>query len=276
MDKIDAHQHFWKFDPLRDKWITDEMSALRTDYLPGDLFPALHKNDFDGCILVQVEQSERENLYLTKLADEHDFIKGVVGWVDLQAINVEERLAYFQSFSKLKGFRHLIQDEKDRAIMLKPEFIRGIKALEKFNYTYDILIYPDQLQYTRTFIELFPEQRFVIDHLAKPYIRAKKIDEWRDEIVRLAQYNNTLCKVSGMVTEADWKSWEDKDFFPYLDVVVNAFGTERIMFGSDWPVCLLAGDYDNVVNIVKSYFSSFSQNEKDNIFGLNAIKFYSL
>jgi len=276
MEKIDAHQHFWKFDPFRDKWITDEMSYLRRDFLPEDLFPSLVKNDFGGCVLVQVEQSERENLFLTGLAEKNDFIKGVVGWVDLQSSDVEERLEYYKSFSKLKGFRHLVQDESDRAIMLKPGFIRGIKALEKFNYTYDILIFPDQLQYARTFIELFPDQRFVIDHLAKPYIKFRKIDEWREEIIRVAQYENTYCKISGMVTEADWKGWKEQDFTPYLDVVVRAFGTDRIMFGSDWPVCLLAGNYNDTVNIVKNYFSSFSQNEKDKIFGLNAIKFYGL
>ncbi|HEY8735067.1 MAG TPA: amidohydrolase family protein [Puia sp.] len=276
MDKIDAHQHFWKFDPVRDKWITDEMSVLRRDFLPEDLFPSLVKNDFGGCVLVQVEQSERENLFLTGLAEKNDFIKGVVGWVDLQSSDVEERLAYFQSFVKLRGFRHLVQDEEDRAMMLKPGFVRGIKALKRYNYTYDILIFPDQLQYARTFIELFPDQRFVIDHLAKPYIKFKEIDKWREEIIRIAQYENTYCKISGMVTEADWKGWQEKDFSPYIDVVVNAFGTERIMFGSDWPVCLLAGDYDDIVDIVENYFSSYSQNEKDNIFGLNANKFYRL
>ena len=276
MEKIDAHQHFWKFDPVRDKWITDEMSVLKRDFLPEDLLPTLVKNDFGGCVLVQVEQSERENLFLTGLAEKNDFIKGVVGWVDLQSPDVEERLAYFQSFVTLKGFRHLVQDEEDRAMMLKPGFLRGIKALKRYNYTYDILIFPDQLPYARTFIELFPDQRFVIDHLAKPYIKFKEIDKWREEIIRLAQYENTYCKISGMVTEADWTGWQEKDFRPYIDVVVNAFGTERIMFGSDWPVCLLAGDYDDTVGIVENYFSSYSQNEKDNIFGLNANKFYRL
>jgi L-fuconolactonase len=276
MEKIDAHQHFWKFDLFRDKWITDEMSYLRRDFLPEDLFPYLVKNGFDGCVLVQVEQSENENRFLAGLADENDIIKGIVGWVDLQSSDVEERLANYKSFAKLKGFRHLVQDEFDRSIMLKPEFIRGIKALKQFNYTYDILIYPDQLRYVCRFIELFPGQRFVIDHLAKPYIKAKKIDIWKDEIMKVAAYENTYCKISGMVTEADWKGWKEQDFTPYLDVVVSAFGTERIMFGSDWPVCLLAGNYDDTINIVKNYFSTFSQNEKDKIFGLNAIKFYGL
>jgi L-fuconolactonase len=213
---------------------------------------------------------------LLNLADKNDFIKGVVGWVDLQSTSVEERLAYFQSFVKLKGFRHLVQDEKDRAMMLRPEFARGIKALKKFDFAYDILIFPDQLAYARKFIELFPEQRFVIDHLAKPYIKEKKINEWREEIIHVAKFKNTHCKISGMVTEADWSGWLEEDFSPYLDVVVNAFGTERIMFGSDWPVCLLAGDYDDIVNIAKNYFLSYSQDERDKIFGLNATKFYNL
>ncbi|HEY2350619.1 MAG TPA: amidohydrolase family protein, partial [Puia sp.] len=257
-------------------WITHEMSALKRDFLPEDLFPALVKNNFDGCVLVQVEQSERENYFLIGLADKNDFIRGVVGWVDLQSANVEERLACFQSFEKLKGFRHLVQDEKDRAMMLRPEFARGIKALKQFNYTYDILIYPDQLAFARTLIELFPEQRFVIDHLAKPYIKAGKINVWKEEINGIAKFKNIYCKISGMVTEADWRHWQEEDFAPYMDVVVNAFGIERVMFGSDWPVCLLAGDYDDIVNITKNYFSSYSQDEKDKIFGLNAVKFYNL
>ena len=160
--------------------------------------------------------------------------------------------------------------------MLKPEFIRGINALKQVNYTYDILIFPDQLQYTIKFVGLFPEQKFVIDHLAKPYIKDKKLETWKGDIEQVAQYENVYCKISGMVTEANWRSWEEKDFIPYLDVVVNAFGMDRIMFGSDWPVCLLAAGYKDVVHIVKDYFSSFSQGAQDKFFGQNAIKFYNL
>ena len=274
--KIDAHQHFWKYDPLRDNWITDEMSVIRKDFLPQHFQLILKENGFDGCVLVQVDQSEKETKFLLGLAGKNDFIKGVAGWIDLQSENIEERLAYYKPFRKLKGFRHILQGEKDRATMLKPEFIRGIGALKQFNYTYDILIFPDQLLYTIQFVESFPEQKFVIDHLAKPYIKDKKIAGWKEDIERVARSKNVYCKISGMVTEASWQSWKEEDFIPYMDVVVNAFGTDRIMFGSDWPVCLVAARYDEVVNIVKDYFSSFTQNEQDNLFGQNTIKFYNL
>jgi L-fuconolactonase len=274
--KIDAHQHFWYFDPIKDSWMTNEMSVIKKDFIPQDLQPVLGENGFDGCVLVQVDQSENENDFLLELAVKNDFIKGVIGWVDLQAEKLNERLAYYQQFKKLKGFRHILQGEKDRAYMLKPEFIRGISVLTQFNYTYDILIFPDQLQYTEKFVESFPEQKFVIDHLAKPYIKDKKIDGWKGDIQQLAQYENVFCKISGMVTEASWQSWEENDFMPYIDVVVNTFGTDRVMFGSDWPVCLLAATYNEVVHIVKNYFSSFTENEQDKVFGQNAIKFYNL
>jgi L-fuconolactonase len=276
MQRIDAHQHFWNFDPIKDSWMTNEMSVIKKDFLPQHLQPILGENGFDGCVVVQVDQSEIETKFLLDLPTKNDFIKGVIGWVDLQSGNIEERLAYYQYFKKLKGFRHTLQGEKDRAYMLKPEFMRGINALTQFNYTYDILIFPDQLQYTRKFVESFPEQKFVIDHLAKPYIKDKKIDGWKEDIQQLAQYKNVYCKISGMVTEADWQSCEENDFIPYIDVVVNAFGADRIMFGSDWPVCLLVAEYNEVVNIVKNYFSSFTQNEQDKFFGQNAIKFYNL
>jgi len=273
---IDAHQHFWNYDPIRGSWITNEMSVIRKDFLPENLQPILAENGFDGCVAIQVDQSENENHFLLDLANKNDFIKGVVGWIDLQSPNIAERLAYYKQFKKLKGFRHILQGETDRAYMLKTEFIRGINALTQFNYTYDILIFPDQLPYIKKFVESCPEQKFVIDHLAKPYVKNKKIAGWKEDIERVAASKNVYCKISGMVTEASWQSWKEEDFIPYLAVVVNAFGTDRIMFGSDWPVCLVAARYDEVVNIVKDYFSSFTQNEQDILFRQNAIKFYNL
>ena len=276
MQRIDAHQHFWKFDPVRDSWITNEMSVIRNDFFPEHLHPILKENDFDGCVAVQADQSETETNFLLDLAKKTDFIKGVVGWVDLRAENIEERLAHYKQFKKLKGFRHILQGEKDRGFMLQPEFIRGIKALQQFNFTYDILIFPDQLQYTKEFVAMFPEQKFVVDHIAKPYIKDKKIEEWKNDMQEIAGYQNVSCKISGLVTEADWKSWEAKDFTPYLDTVVNAFGTDRIMFGSDWPVCLVAASFREMLDIVKDYFSSFTKQEQDKFFGGNAINFYNL
>ena len=276
MPRIDAHQHFWKFDPIRDTWITDEMSLLRKDFLPKDLDPLLTKNGFDGCITIQSDQSENENIFQLANGEGYDFIKGIIGWIDLQAVNIADRLAYYKQFKKLKGFRHILQGEVRRDLMLQPEFLRGIHALKEFNYTYDILIYPDQLHFIKQFVAQFPQQKFVIDHLAKPYIKDKKINDWKKDIEQVAKYENVSCKISGYVTEADWKNWKQEDFIPYFDIVVNAFNADRIMFGSDWPVCLLGSNYIDVLNVTAEYFSSFTQSEQDKIFGDNAIKFYNL
>jgi len=274
--KIDAHQHFWKYDPVRDSWFTDEMPVIRRDFFPEHLHPILQENNFDGCVAVQADQSEADTDFLLDLAGKNNFIKGVVGWVDLQSKKLEERLEHYKQFNKLKGFRHVLQGEKDRSFMLQPEFTRGIKALQQFNFTYDILIFPDQLQYTKKFAAMFPQQKFVIDHLAKPTVKEKKIDEWKKDIEAIAEYQNVCCKISGLVTEADWKNWNKDDLTPYIDVVVNAFGTDRIMFGSDWPVCLLAASYRKMLDIVKDYFSSFSKEDREKFFGGNAINFYNL
>jgi len=274
--RIDAHQHFWKFDPVRDSWITDEMAVIQKDFFPRDLQSLLTKNNFDGSVVVQSDQSENENEFQLKNAEENDFIKGVVGWVDLRAQDVEERLAHYSSFKKMKGFRHVLQGEADRSLMLKPEFMNGIDKLEKFGFTYDILIYPDQLQYLPEFVAPFMNQKFVIDHLAKPEIKKREINEWKKLIDATARFDNVYCKISGMVTEADWKNWKQDDFIPYIDVVIEAFGPNRIMFGSDWPVCLVAASYEQMLGIVGEYFSSFSETEQQMFFGQNAIKFYNL
>lgn len=276
MNKIDAHQHFWKFDPVRDTWITDEMKVIQKDFLPHDLQPLLQQNNFDGCVAVQADQSEEQNKFLLELAEKNDFIKGVVGWIDLKADDLENKLDEYKQFKILKGFRHVLQGELDRKYMLDDKFKRGISLLQKYNFTYDILIYTDQLKYTKAFVEAFPRQKFVIDHLAKPNIKDKQIDEWRDDISALAEYENVYCKISGMVTEADWNNRNQKDFTPYLETVVNTFGTDRIMFGSDWPVCLVAASYKNVVEIAANFISSFSLAEQAKFFGLNAIEFYNL
>ena len=276
MLRIDSHQHFWNFDPEKFDWITEEMSSIKRDFLPGDLKPILQENNFDGCVTIQVHQSEEENNFLLKAAQNNEFIKGVVGWIDLQSENIDERLAYYKQFKRLKGFRHILQGEKKRDLMLSPDFKRGISLLNKYNFTYDVLIFPDQLMFAKELVNEFPEQKFVIDHLAKPYIKDGKIEEWKKDMEAIATFENVYCKISGMVTEADWKNWKAKDFFPYLDVVVKSFGTNRIMYGSDWPVCLAAASYEQALNIVKEYFSSFSKNEQDLFFGGNAVKFYNL
>ena len=273
---IDAHHHFWLYDPARHEWITDEMSAIRKDFLPKDFEPILKQNGISGSVLVQVDQTETENDFQLKLAEENNFIKGVVGWVDLQADNIEERLEFYKQYKKMKGFRHILQGEADRALMLKPAFMNGIRKLKKFGYTYDILIYTDQLKYTKEFVAAFPDQLFVIDHLAKPNIKEQKIDEWKKDIEAVAQHENVYCKISGMVTEADWHNWKKEDFTPYLDVVMEAFGIDRIMYGSDYPVCLAAATYEQMKGIVDDYFSSFSKDEQEKFFGKNVINFYKL
>lgn len=276
MLRIDAHQHFWKFDRVRDSWITDKMAVIQKDFLPHDLQSVLRENNFDGSVVVQSDQTEEENIFQLGNAEKNEFIKGVVGWINLQADNVEERLAYYSSFKKMKGFRHVLQGETNRTFMLQPKFMNGIGKLEKHNFAYDILIFSDQLKYVPQFVSAFPNQKFVIDHIAKPLIKEGKTDEWKKEIQAVARYENVWCKISGLVTEADWKSWKSEIFTPYLDVITEAFGTKRIMFGSDWPVCLVAASYNQVLSIVTDYFSDFSLGEQNAFFGGNAVKFYSL
>jgi L-fuconolactonase len=274
--KIDAHQHFWKYNEERDSWITDEMSVIQRNFLPEDLRPVLAANEIDGSVIVQSDQSKEENVFQLANSLQHDFVKGVVGWIDFQAENISDQLDYYQEFKKMKGFRHVLQGEKQRDFMLRPSFMQGISKLERFGYTYDILIYPDQLRYIIEFVKSFPNQRFVLDHIAKPYIRDGKIQEWQFQISELAKAENVWCKVSGMVTEANWPAWKKEDFVPYLETVAEAFGTKRLMFGSDWPVCLVAASYEQVIGLVRDFFSTFSPNEQEAIFGENAVNFYNL
>ena len=273
---IDAHQHFWKFDPIRDNWITNEMSAIKRDFLPGDLAPILQQNGFDGCIAVQASQSEEETDFLISLARHHDLIKGIVGWVDLQAANITDRLAQYKSFPIVKGFSHVLKGEPQRDLMLRHNFKRGLAALQQNGFVYDILVFPDQLKVSAELVASYPAQTFVIDHIGKPYVKRKEVDEWKTDMESIASHQNAYCKISGMVTEADWNNWTNDDFKPYLDVVIDAFGPKRIMFGSDWPVCLVAASYEKMLGIVSDYFSAFSKEEQDQFFGLNAIAFYNL
>lgn len=276
MLRIDSHQHFWKYDPVRDNWITEDMSVIRKDFFPADLQPILKKNSFDGSVIVQSDQSEAENEFQLSNAAKHDFIKGVVGWTNLCSPDCENKLKYYQQFEKMKGFRHVLQGEKDRAFMLQPAFMKGIGLLRKYNFTYDILVFPDQLKHILDFVRAFPGQPFVIDHIAKPYIKDRKIDEWKKDIQAIARFENVSCKISGMVTEANWRNWKKEDFTPYLDVIIGSFGSNRVMYGSDWPVCLVAASYEKMLEIVAEYFYSFSKNEQELFFGGNAIKFYNL
>jgi L-fuconolactonase len=276
MITIDAHQHFWQYNQQNHSWIGDDMAVIRRDFLPEDLAPVLQENNVQGCVAVQADQSTDETDFLLGLSKEHDFIRGVVGWVDLQSPAIEELLNEYSGEPALKGFRHILQGEKQRDLCLQPSFINGISLLEKYNFSYDILILQDQLRFIPELVARFPNQRFVIDHLAKPGIKAGEISDWKAGIEKVAQYENVYCKISGMVTEADLQNWKSEDIIPYLDVVLNAFSIKRVMYGSDWPVCLAAGDYSEVIRLVRSWSASFTANEQELFFGKNAIDFYHL
>ena len=275
LEYIDSHQHFWCYEPEKHSWIDDEMAVIRKDFLPQDLAPILKKNGVIGTVAVQADQTEKETDFLLGLAEEHDLIKGIVGWVDLRAKSIAERLEHYAQFKNIKGFRHVLQGEEPD-FMLQPAFLRGIAALKEHNFTYDILIFPKHLEATLDVVKQFSNQPFVIDHIAKPYIKAGLIDEWAKGMVALSEHENVYCKVSGMVTEADYKKWQPAHFTPYLDVVVEAFGTKRLMFGSDWPVCQVAASYEQMIGIVEDYFTSFSLDEKNQFFNQNVNKFYNL
>lgn len=273
--RIDSHQHFWRFDPNRHAWIDSSMQKIATDFLPKDLVKLLEQNQMDGCVAVQADQSEVETKFLLDLAEQNPFIKGVVGWVDLFDKNLSERLDFFSKNPKFKGIRHVIQAEKE-GFMMQDSFLSGIKKLSDFKLTYDILIYPHQLEEAILFVEKNPEQSFVLDHLAKPYIKDQKIKEWASNMKQLAKHKNVYCKLSGMITEADWYHWQAKDFDNYLHETLEAFGPDRLMFGSDWPVCLLAGSYHHVVQIIELFIDKLDPIDQNKIMGENARNFYNL
>jgi L-fuconolactonase len=274
--KIDSHQHFWRYDAVRDAWITDSMAVLKRDFLPEHLAAELAANGMDASIAVQADQSESETMFLLDLAEKNKQIAGVVGWVDLSSPRVGERLERLSHSPKLRGFRHVAQSEPDERFLAREDFVNGVAQLRAFGFTYDILIYPKQLSAAIELVARLPEQRFVIDHLAKPEIKFGKTSPWVAQMKEVAQNKNVFCKLSGLVTEADWKDWKAVDFKPYLDAVFDAFGAERLMFGSDWPVCLLAATYRQVKQLIEEFVEGFSQPDKEKIFGDNAARFYGL
>jgi L-fuconolactonase len=274
--RIDAHQHFWKYDPARDAWITDAMQVLKRDFLPNDLIPEMNACGMDASIAVQADQSEAETLFLLDLAEHSDRIAGVVGWADLRSPQLDERLAFFAKFPKLRGFRHIAQAEANDRFLARADFVHGISRLGEFGFTYDILIYPRQLAAAIELVEKLPLQRFVIDHMAKPEIKAGKREPWAEQMRTIARNANVWCKLSGLVTEADWAGWKPADFTYYLDATFEAFGPERLMFGSDWPVCLVAGNYGRVKELIADYVNRQCAGERAKIFGGNAIQFYGL
>jgi L-fuconolactonase len=275
MLKIDAHQHFWLYNPVRDQWINNDMSILQNDFMPEHLQPILEHYGFQGTVVIQSDESPEENEFQLKNADQFNFIKAVVGWADMQSDSLHEQLEEYQQFPKLKGFRSILQGEQDRSLMLRPTFKRGISQLRRFGYTYDLVVLPDQLAYANELVSEFPDQPFVLDHIGKPNIRLRLFADWVKDIKALASHQNLYCKVSGMVTEADFRRWKFEDFKPYLDVIFESFGINRIMFGSDWPVCRLAATYGEVMGILEGYTAGFSEDEQALFWGGNAMKFYN-
>jgi L-fuconolactonase len=274
--KIDSHQHYWIYNKTEYSWINEHMQILKRDYLPSDLKTELQNSVFDGSIVVQARQSLEETRWLLELAASNSFIKGVIGWVDLCSNDIRNQLEEFSTFLKFRGVRHVIHDEIDDNFMLRNDFLNGISILKEYNLTYDILVFPKHLKNLILFAKQFPEQTFILDHIGKPNIKGKQISHWKEGIHELAEYQNIYCKLSGMVTEADWSNWKNEDFNEYLDVVFKAFGPDRLMIGSDWPVCLLGGSYSKVMGIVKNYISGYSESGQQQVLGLTAAKAYGI
>lgn len=273
--KIDSHQHFWKYDPKKQDWIDSSMEVLKQNYLPQDLIPILENHQIDGSIVVQAEESFRETAWLLDLCEEEEKILGIVGWADLAKDDLDRDLDQFASFAKLKGYREVLQS-KPSPYFLKPEFIRGLGKLAKRGYSYDVLLRSSQLEAGVELIKKAPEMPLVVDHLAKPEIKLGIWRDWRKQMSLLAEREYISCKLSGMVTEADWKNWKAHDLRIYLDTCLELFGPKRLMFGSDWPVCLLAADYSQVAEVLADFLAPLSSSEKAWIWGKSAMEFYNI
>ncbi len=273
---IDTHHHFWNYNPVDFDWIDDEMASIRKNFLPKDLKESLLETGVQGVVSVQARQSLEETDWLLEMAEEHDFIKGIVGWLPLAAENIQQVLEQYSGNQWLKGVRHVVQGESDPAFILGKDFNRGISQLKNDGLVYDILILEHQLPNTIRFVDQHSEQQFIVDHIAKPKIKHNETEPWARNLKELARRENVSCKISGMVTEADYHSWTKEQLQPYFDVVLEAFGPSRLMYGSDWPVCLVATSYSDWLNLVKDMLSGLSPDEQEQIFSRNAKHFYHL
>ena len=273
---IDSHHHFWKYDPIEYDWIDDSMKVIRKDFLPESLELTIREAGVDGVISVQARQSVEETSWLLEMARQNKFIKGVVGWLPLINDDIEVELEKYSGNKLLKGLRHVIQGEPDPKFMLRKDFNSGVSLLKKYSLAYDILIVERQLPNMIRFVDQHPDQVFVLDHIAKPLIAKHELSLWKENIQELARRENVSCKISGMVTEADFNSWTPPQLQPYFDVVLEAFGADRLLFGSDWPVCLVATSYKNWMDLVRKSISELSKIEQAKIMGENAIRLYRL
>ncbi|HMD42717.1 MAG TPA: amidohydrolase family protein [Candidatus Acidoferrum sp.] len=275
-ERIDSHHHLWRYDKSEYGWIGEDMSLLARDYLPENLRPELVESGIQGTVAVQTRQTLAETRFLLDFAEEFEFIRGVVGWAPIATAEFLEVLERLKGYTKLKGLRHVIQDELDDQFILRDDFNSGIGLLKRYSLVYDILIYEKHLPAAISFVDRHPSQIFVLDHIGKPRIRAGEIEPWRTNLQSLARRENVFCKLSGLVTEADWKHWQIADLRPYLDVVLGAFGARRLMVGSDWPVCLLASTPKKWFCTLKEFLRPLSVSEQDMILGGVASKVYSL
>ena len=274
--RIDAHQHFWRYEPDAYAWIDDGMAELRRDFLPGDLRPELDGSGIDACVAVQARQDEEETRWLLSLAEQHPWIAGVVGWCDLCAPGLPEALDALAAHPQLVGLRHIVQAEPDDAFLLREDFCRGIAELSPRGLAYDLLIFPHQAPAAIQFAKAFPELRIVLDHLGKPQIKGGSLGEWGAQLRELSRLENVSVKLSGLVTEADWQRWTPAQLTPCLDTALEAFGPERLLFGSDWPVCLLGTDYARWHSLMDSWAAPLADSERAALFGGNAARVYRL
>lgn len=273
---IDVHQHFWIYETEKHAWLNDEMATIRRDFLPSDLKPIYREHGVKGCIAVQADQTLKENDFLLEQAETNDFVKGIIGWVDLRSSELKNDLDNYAQYPIIKGYRHVVQAEPDPLFLLRKEFLNGISELQKRNLVYEILVFPHQLPSVLEFVKLFPKIKFVIDHIAKPYIKEGYFESWALLMKELGQIKNVNCKISGMITEADYITWTNQQILPYMELVLEAFGPKRILYGSDWPVCLVAGNYGKVLRLAKEFSNTLSENEQVDFFYNNAQRIYNL
>jgi L-fuconolactonase len=274
--RIDAHQHFWHYQPDTHGWISDEMSVLRKDFMPEELKTPLADFSFDGSVVVQANEIYAENDFLLDIAQKHNYIKGIVGWINLLDPNAEIKMIALKSIPSIVGFRTIMQGSPDEKYLGNKLFYENVKRLASFDYTFDLLVHNNQLDSLIRFTDKLPDNRFILDHLGKPAIKNKEYKEWKTEIKILAANPNMYCKLSGMTTEADLKNWTYNDLYPYMEIAAEYFGLDRICFGSDWPVCLAAGSFATTYSVVDQFCAQLKQEEKDKIFGLNTKDFYKL